>query len=217
MKKSNIVSVIVLLGSAGVGKGTLMDGALVGREAQFNAIATGNIIRSEVTAQTPLGQKAQTFMEAGLLVPDELINNMVIQAIKDSDKPVILDGFPRNLTQCQAMMDAGIIPTKVIFVQLDDEIIIKRLAKRVICKSCGKSYSLDGPKRPQVDGICDKCGSTLHRRKDDNPEIVLNRLEGFRKDTAPVSAFLSAANVPIFTVNNNHPGAQDEFTRLLFQ
>lgn len=213
--KSNILAII--LGANGVGKGTLTDGALKGRENQFNILATGNTIRSEVNQQTPLGKKAQTFMEAGLLVPDELIIDMVINAIKASEKPVILDGFPRNVTQADALLRAGIIPQKVIFVHLDDETIVERLSKRVICQNCGKTHSTEGPQRPRVDGICDKCGGSLHRRKDDQPDIVLTRLEGFKRDTAPVETFLSNAGVPIFTVNNDHPGAQDEFTRLLFQ
>lgn len=89
-------SVTILFGPNGAGKGTLTDGALVGREEEYNILATGNIIRNEVKQQTPLGQQAQTFMENGLLVPSDLILNMVLEAIKASEKPVILDGFPRN-------------------------------------------------------------------------------------------------------------------------
>lgn len=208
-------SVTILFGPNGAGKGTLTDGALVGREEEFTILATGNIIRNEVAKQTPLGKQAQTYMEAGLLVPSDLILNMVLEAIQTSEKPVILDGFPRNTVQALALLDSGIIPTKVIVVNLDDNEIIKRLAGRRICKNCGKTHSTEGPKRPKVNGVCDKCGGELYRRKDDSPDVVRTRLEVYRNETEPALSIMSDHNISIFIVNNNHPDAQDEFTRFL--
>jgi len=208
--------VIVLFGKPGAGKGTRLDEFLEGRESEFDSVGVSGLLKKEVAEGTELGLKAKSYMDAGGLVPDELIITMVLNRLKTSKKPVFLDGFPRTVPQAKAMLEAGIVPTMVVEFILDDAINLKRLCHRVVCTSCNTSYNLVGVKRPKVDGICDKCGGVLARRKDDNEDIVLNRFEVYRTQTHPCLSVFESANIPVYSIDNNDSeNAQKHFEELM--
>ena len=210
-------SVIILFGKPGVGKGTRLDEFLAGRENQFDAVAASVLLKKEVADGTELGLRAKSYMDAGGLVPDELIITMVLNRLEASTKPVVfLDGFPRTVPQTKAMLEAGIIPAMVVEFTLDDAIILERLCNRVVCTSCNTSYNLVGDKRPKVDGICDKCSGSLGRRKDDNEDIVLNRFEVYRTQTHPCLSVFESANIPVYSIDNSDSeNAQQHFEELM--
>lgn len=208
--------VIVLFGKPGAGKGTRLDEFLEGRESEFDSVGVSGLLKKEVAEGTELGLKAKSYMDAGGLVPDELIITMVLNRLETSKKPVFLDGFPRTVPQAKAMLEAGIVPTMVVEFILDDAINLKRLCHRVVCTSCNTSYNLVGVKRPKVDGICDKCGGVLARRKDDNEDIVLNRFEVYRTQTHPCLSVFESANIPVYSIDNNDSeNAQKHFEELM--
>lgn len=210
-------NVIVLFGKPGVGKGTRLDEFLEGRESQFDSVAASGLLKKEIADGTELGRQAQSYMDAGGLVPDELIITMVINRLEASTKPVVfLDGFPRTVPQAKAMLEAGIVPTMVVEFLLDDAIILERLRNRVVCSSCNTSYNLVGAKRPKADGICDKCGGVLARRKDDSEEVALNRFDVYFKQTYPCLNVFASSNIPVYTIDNsNSENAQKQFEELM--
>lgn len=209
--------VIVLFGKPGAGKGTRLDEFLEGRENQFDAVAASGLLKKEIADGTELGRKANSYMDAGLLVPDELIITMVLNRLEASTKPVVfLDGFPRTVPQAKAMLEAGIVPTMVVEFLLDEAIILERLRNRVVCTSCNTSYSLVGAKRPKVEGICDKCGSVVARRKDDAKEVALNRFDVYLKQTHPCLGVFASSNIPVHTIDNgDSENAQKQFEELM--
>ena len=209
--------VIVLFGKPGAGKGTRLDEFLDGRENQFDAVAVSGLLKKEIADGTELGRKAKSYMDSGLLVPDELIITMVLNRLNASKSPVVfLDGFPRTVPQAKAMLEAGIIPTMVVEFLLDDAIILERLRNRVVCTSCNTSYNLVGDKRPKVDGICDKCGGVVARRKDDAEEVALNRFNVYLKQTHPCLSVFASSNIPVHTIDNsNSENAQKHFEELM--
>ena len=208
--------VIVLFGKPGAGKGTRLDEFLEGRENQFDSVGVSGLLKKEIADGTKLGQKAKSYMDSGSLVPDELIITMVLNRLENAKKPVFLDGFPRTVPQAKAMLEAGIVPTMVVEFILDDAIILERLRNRVVCTSCNTSYNLVGAKRPKVDGICDKCGSVLARRKDDSEEVALNRFEVYFKQTYPCLSVFATSNIPVHTIDNsNSETAQKHFAELM--
>lgn len=209
-------SVIVLFGKPGAGKGTRLDEFLEGRESQFDTVAVSGLLKKEIADGTELGRKAKSYMDAGQLVPDELIITMVLNRLETSEKPVFLDGFPRTVPQAKAMLEAGIVPTMVVEFILDNAIILERLRNRVVCTSCNTSYNLVGNKRPKVDGICDKCGGVVARRKDDSEEVALNRFDVYFKQTHPCLSVFATSNIPVYTVDNsNSENAQKHFAELM--
>lgn len=194
--------VIVLFGKPGSGKGSRLSEFLEKTDRKFDILSVGQKLRQARDEQTELGKKAAPYMESGDLVPDDIINGIVIESLKKSEIPVIADGFPRTVAQAQAMLDAGVIPVVINF-HLDDEIIIERCRCRIVCQnsSCGETYSTDGFKSPEVDGICDKCGSPLGRRPDDDPEVVKNRLAVYQEKTFPVVDLFKNSGVEIYHVD----------------
>ena len=179
---------IVLLGAPGAGKGTQAQKLVA--EYGVAHISTGDLLRNAVKAQSELGKQAKSYMDAGQLVPDEV----VIGIIKDylsSDKcqnGFILDGFPRTIPQSQALEDAGIEIDKVVDIEVPDEKITKRMSGRRVCSKCANSYHLEY-KKPQVEGVCDACGGELIQRKDDAPETVQARLVEYHEMTEPLKDF----------------------------
>ncbi len=179
----------VFLGPPGVGKGTI-----AGRfkeKYDIPTIVVGDILRKHVAEQTELGLKAKQYMEAGDLVPDEIINNMVRDVILSGEweNGFILDGFPRSLPQAEALEDImkelNKPLTGVFFFEAPEDVIIERISGRLICPKCGAVYHIKNlpPKKP---GICDKCGTKLIQRPDDKPETVKRRLAVYREATAPL-------------------------------
>lgn len=179
---------LILLGAPGAGKGTQAE--KICEKLHIPTISTGNIIRAALKNGTEMGLKAKAYMEAGQLVPDEVVIGIIKDRLKDEDckNGFILDGFPRTIPQAQALVDMGIDIDKVIDIEVPDEKIIARMSGRRVCSKCANSYHMEY-KKPKVDGICDACGGELVQRKDDAPETVLARLEEYHEMTEPLKGF----------------------------
>jgi adenylate kinase len=174
---------IIFLGPPGAGKGTQAE--RLAEDLKIKKISTGDILREAVAKGTELGQRAKLYMERGELVPDEIILGIIEEAIND-EEGFILDGFPRNINQAKALDEMlsrkALNITHVIFLDIPDEEIIKRIAYRRVCLNCGAVYNLIfNP--PKEDEICNNCGSKLVQREDDREEVVRKRLEVYRDST----------------------------------
>ncbi|MGM0472346.1 MAG: adenylate kinase [Bacillota bacterium] len=180
---------IILVGPPGAGKGT--QAANLVEEFDVPHIATGDIFRSAIKNETPLGQKAKEYIDQGQLVPDEVTIGIVENRLADDDCQAgfILDGFPRTVGQADALedilADLAIELDAVINIAVSDEEVIRRLSGRRVCSECGRSYHLDfNP--PENEGVCDQCGSQLYQRDDDQPETIKERLEVYKEQTEPL-------------------------------
>jgi adenylate kinase len=180
---------IIFLGAPGAGKGT--QAANVARKLNLVHIATGDLFRQALEQGTELGIKAKSYMERGVLVPDQITIEMVLERISAPDCAggVILDGFPRNLKQAEALDEAlarqGKEIDKVVYIKVSEEELLRRLSGRWICRRCQTPYHItDSP--PKVWGKCDKCGGELYQRPDDTEESVKKRLEVYSAQTAPL-------------------------------
>jgi len=179
---------IVLLGAPGAGKGTQCKNIV----SQYGLLhlSSGDILRQERAAGTELGTKAQSYMDSGALVPDEIIIKMMTKAIKKAPVPAfLLDGFPRTVNQAVELAEslAG-NEMKIDFVlnlQIDDDVVAKRMTGRRSCPKCGAVYHIEHLK-PKVEGLCDNDGTELVQRPDDCPEVVANRLKTYHQQTEPL-------------------------------
>ncbi len=174
----------VFLGPPGAGKGTQAD--IVSQKLGLIKIATGDILREAVRKGTDLGRLAESYMNRGELVPDDVMLSLVQETLKGIKRGFILDGFPRTVKQAEGLdnilKEAGASLKKVVFIDVRDDVIIERLSKRRVCPRCGAVFNLiSNP--PKNDELCDKCGSKLEIRDDDRPQTVRNRLEVYRKKT----------------------------------
>ena len=179
---------LILLGAPGAGKGTQAE--KICENLNIPAISTGNILRAAVKDGTEMGLKAKSYMDAGQLVPDEVVIGIIKDRLNDDDckNGFILDGFPRTIPQAQALLDSGVDIDKVIDIEVPDEAITKRMSGRRVCSKCANSYHIEY-KKPKVEGICDACGGELIQRKDDAPQTVLDRLVEYHKMTEPLKGF----------------------------
>ena len=207
---------VILFGKPGAGKGTRLSAFLEGREEDFEALSVGNLLRKAAEEQTTLGKKAKIFMDEGKLVPDDIINEIVIDGISNASKNLLMDGFPRTIAQAKAMLESGLYPDMLIEFYADDEVVLQRSKDRIVCGECGEPYTTNEFKRPKNEGFCDKCGGKLVKRKDDAEEkVVKERLEVYKNETYPVLEFLRNNNVPIHTIDNNQKEALEEFKKLM--
>ncbi|RLF97393.1 adenylate kinase [Thermococci archaeon] len=175
---------IVVLGPPGAGKGTQAE--MLERELGLKHLSTGDILREEVRKGTELGKRAEKYMKSGELVPDDLIVEMMEKEISKYDN-FVLDGFPRNLKQAEAL-DKMCRIDKVILLEVPDEVILERLSLRRSCPKCNRVYHLKyNP--PKENEICDYCGVKLYQRDDDKEEVIKKRLEVYRKETEPIAKF----------------------------
>jgi len=180
---------LILLGAPGAGKGTQAD-TLV-RELKLAHVASGDLFRQALGQGTELGLKAKSYMEKGMLVPDEITIQMVLERLSapDCKSGAILDGFPRNLNQAEALDRAlagqAEAIDKVVYIRVSEDELVRRLSGRWICRDCQMPYhAADSP--PRVWGKCDKCGGELYQRADDIPETVRERLGVYFAETAPL-------------------------------
>jgi len=180
---------IVFLGAPGSGKGT--QASLAAEELKLVYLATGDLFRQEIEKGTELGLKVKPYVESGQLAPDEMALEIVSKrlSLEDARQGVVLDGFPRNLKQAQALDEVlgqkSEAIDKVIFIKVAEEELLKRLAGRWTCPQCQAQYNaISSP--PKVWGRCDKCGAELIKRPDDAPETVAERLRVYSSETAPL-------------------------------
>ena len=183
---------IVLLGAPGAGKGT--HAQYLSDKYEIPHISTGDIFRANLKNGTPLGLKAKAYMDRGELVPDELTVDLVLDRLnqEDCENGYILDGFPRNLFQADALTKAlaekGEDIDHAIHFVISEEAIIRRMSGRRVCPVCGATYNVVGMPT-KVEGICDRCGSEVIQREDDKPATVLKRLEVYREQTEPIVGY----------------------------
>ena len=185
---------LIFLGAPGAGKGT--QSALIAEALGIPTISTGNILREAVKNATEIGLKAKQYMDAGNLVPDEVIIGIVQERISQPDcaNGFILDGVPRTIPQAEALEAAGIHFDKVVSLEVDDDVIERRMTGRRVCPDCGASYHISA-NPPKVEGVCDNCGAQLVIRKDDAVETVRNRLKNFHAETEPLKDFYEKLGV----------------------
>ena len=183
---------LILLGAPGAGKGTQAE--ILCERLNIPTISTGNMIREAMKSGTEMGLKAKEYAENGKLVPDEVVIGIVDERLRQDDckNGFILDGFPRTIPQAEALDRMGIIIDRVVDINVPDEVITRRVSGRRACLDCGSTYHIE-TKKPQVEGICDRCGSTLVQRKDDLPETVLERLHVYHAQTEPLRDYYAAA------------------------
>ena len=193
---------LILLGAPGAGKGTQAE--IISEKCKIPTISTGNILRAAVKNGTEMGLKAKSFMDAGALVPDEVIIGIVKERLTEPDcaNGFILDGVPRTIPQAEAIERMGIRIDKVLELKVPDNVIFKRMSGRRVCESCGASYHIES-KRSKAEGICDICGGKLVIRKDDEPATVQDRLKAYHDQTEPLVAFYKERGK--LTVVENQP------------
>ena len=179
---------IILLGAPGAGKGTQAE--IISQKLGIPTISTGNILRAAVKAGTPIGLEAKRYMDAGKLVPDEVIIGIIHDRLDEDDckNGYILDGVPRTIAQAEAIETMGIRIDKVLELQVEDNVIVERMSGRRVCEKCGASYHIIN-KKSKVEGVCDLCGGKTVIRKDDQPATVLDRLKAYHEQTEPLVDF----------------------------
>lgn len=181
---------LILLGAPGAGKGTQAD--FIKEKLDIPVVSTGNLLRSAMAHGTELGKKVASFMDSGSLVPDELVIDLVKERIVQDDcaKGLIFDGFPRTVAQAEAL-DKVMKVDAVIFLHVEDDVIVHRMGGRRTCPECQTTYHVVSHP-PKQEGVCDKCGSELGIRKDDRPEVVRQRLAVYHKQTEPIVNYYEA-------------------------
>ncbi len=182
---------MIFLGAPGAGKGTQAE--VVCKELNIPAISTGNMLREAVKNGTPAGLAAKECMDRGDLVPDEIVIGILKDRIAQDDAKngFILDGFPRTVSQAEALDKMGVQIDKVVEINVPDEKITARMSGRRVCESCGNSYHIEY-KPTKAEGICDACGAKVVQRIDDKPETVKARLATYHEKTAPLKDYYAA-------------------------
>lgn len=185
---------LILLGPPGAGKGTQAE--ILCRRLNIPTVSTGNILRAAVKEGTSVGLKAKSYMDAGKLVPDEVIIGIVGERVEKPDCAMgyILDGVPRTIAQAKSLEDIGVEFDHVISIEADDELVAQRLEGRRMCQSCGATFHvINNP--PKEEGVCDICGHSLIQREDDTAATVRHRLEVYHSETEPLKDFYQQRNV----------------------
>ena len=191
---------IMLLGPPGSGKGT--QAAKTTQVYEIPVLATGDVLRENISKGTDLGKRAKAYMDDGKLVPDDIIGELVREMFFGADirKGFLLDGFPRTIAQAKgldkALSGVGIPLEKVFFLRVPKEVLISRIAHRQTCPACGEAYHMSG-KKPKVTGICDQCASELVQRSDDTPDTVSKRIEVYNEQTEPLIEYYRTQGILI--------------------
>lgn len=191
---------LILLGAPGAGKGTQAE--ILSEKLHIPTISTGNMLRAAIQNGTPVGLEAKSYMDAGKLVPDQVIIGIVAERVAQADCAggYILDGVPRTLGQAEALDQAGVTFDRVLSIEISDQEIEERMGGRRVCSQCGAPYHT-AARPPKQEGVCDSCGGKLVQRKDDAPETVKARLEVYHKETEPLKAFYAQRGL-LKTVEN---------------
>ena len=184
----------IMLGAPGAGKGTYS--SRLKEKLDIETIATGDIFRELMKQDSELGKKVKSYVEKGMLVPDEVVTEVLKQRLSKipEGKGFILDGYPRTLDQAKMLETITKIDV-ILMLDVPDWIIIERLSTRRICRNCGTVYNVRYLK-PKVEGICDKCGGPLYQRSDDNPEVIKKRLQVYQEQTKPLVEFFKEKRIP---------------------
>lgn len=179
---------LIMFGAPGAGKGT--QAAILSERLGVPTISTGNILRAAVKNGTPVGLQARSYMDAGKLVPDQVIIGIIAERLEEADcqKGYILDGVPRTIAQAEALEEAGIHFDSVLDIEVPDQEILHRMIGRRSCPICGATYHLEAAP-PKIEGKCDHCGNTLTQREDDKHETVISRLSTYHAQTEPLKKF----------------------------
>jgi len=182
---------LILLGPPGAGKGTQAEA--LKKKLGVPQISTGDMLRSAVKAGTPIGLKAKAIMEAGDLVPDDVIIGIVKERLtaQDCTAGYIFDGIPRTIAQAEALDEEGVAIDVVLSIEVPDEVTLRRLGGRRTCPECAMVFHIV-TKQPKTEGICDACGAALIIRQDDVSETIYNRLNTYRKETEPLKEYYKA-------------------------
>ncbi|HEX2166330.1 MAG TPA: adenylate kinase [Longimicrobiales bacterium] len=199
---------VILFGPPGAGKGT--QGALLADRLQLLRLSTGDVLRDAVRRGTAMGREAQRYMDAGDLVPDEVIIGIVRDYLagEAASTGVIFDGFPRTLPQAERL-DALLAELErplraVLVLDVDSDTLVKRLSGRRSCSSCDATYNVYF-EPPREEGRCDRCGSALTQRADDEPDTVQRRLDVYREQTEPLIAYYAKSDTPVHHVDGDRP------------
>ena len=201
---------LILLGAPGAGKGTQAE--LLVEKLGIPTISTGNMLREAMANGTELGKQVKQYMDGGLLVPDELVLNMLAERVTAPDcaNGYILDGVPRTLVQAQTLDAKGVKIDHVVSLEIDDNVIAGRMTGRRACTDCGATYHISA-NPPKQEGICDLCGAALTIRKDDAPETVLKRLEVYHASTEVLKDYYAKQNkLRLINGNQSIEGANRE-------
>lgn len=179
---------LILLGAPGAGKGTQAE--IIAKRLSIPTISTGNILREAIKNGTETGLKAKSFMDKGMLVPDDVIIGIIRERLAESDcaNGYILDGVPRTIPQAQSLLEQGVEIDRVVSIEISDDVIEARMTGRRVCGACGASYHIVA-NPPKTEGICNACGSELVIRKDDTPETVCHRLKVYHEETEALKGF----------------------------
>lgn len=182
---------LILLGAPGAGKGTQAE--KISSKLSIPVISTGNIIRESMKNGTEMGTKAKSYVDAGKLVPDDVVIGIIKErlAADDCRNGFILDGFPRTIPQAEALDAMKVDIDVVLSIDVPDEKIVSRMSGRRVCLDCGNTYHIEY-KKPKTEGVCDGCGAGLVLRKDDAPETVLDRLSVYHEQTEPLKTYYEA-------------------------
>lgn len=191
---------LILLGAPGAGKGT--QAAILSEKLGVPSISTGTMLRTAIRNGTPVGQKAKSYMDAGQLVPDAVVMDIVVERLAnpDCERGYILDGVPRTIVQAEVLEAAGVVFDRVLSIEIADETIEKRMTGRRVCDICGTPYHLTA-KPPKKQGICDACGGELIQRDDDKPAMVKARLEVYHNETEPLKHFYAERGILVSVAN----------------
>lgn len=200
-------SIVVLVGPPGAGKGTQAE--KLAEKFHWVTLSTGQVLREEARKGSTLGKEAQKIMERGDLVPDSLVAEIVRQRIEaaDSSQTVLLDGFPRNLSQAKLLEELQEErPVVVVNIRVDEDVVLKRLSARRYCVDCGKIYNFHLA-TPQEEDVCDACGAQLVQREDDHEEVIQTRFRVYREETEPLIEAYSQAQGYFAVDGNQKPQA----------
>ena len=191
---------LILLGAPGAGKGTQAE--ILSKLLNIPTVSTGNILRAAMKEGTPVGLKAKEYVDHGQLVPDDVIIDIIKErlALPDCENGYILDGVPRTIPQAKAMEEMGVAIDCALSIEIEDHVIVERMAGRRTCKHCSQTFHIKN-NPPKQEGICDFCGGELGIRKDDAPETVTKRLETYHRETEPLKDFYAERN-KLWTVEN---------------